>query len=292
MPFERTVPNRIGPVTVPGNQSVEFNIVSDNPISRVNVEPYLSLNRGSILVNVPDPKQDLILSCDDRPSFAQSTWYPSNDKYILIDDLDDGFSVTSAKKDATFSISWLNPFTEQYLPNMDQGLPVSSFLASKSNWSRQTTNFAFGRYRKTTAQILARDEDSNPLLYSSFQTDIPESGIWEIEFHLPIQQHKANVKVRTMVKVAVIDSMGSTGTFNLGNHGTYQFRLINADKTEHVEFDASTVSGGWHVLGRFELQQGPAELHILNENSGSVVYSDAVRYRHVGAAFGIGHEPT
>ena len=72
--------NRIGPVPIPGNQSLEFNIVSANPISRLNIDPYLSLNRRKIPVDVPEPAKGEFAPCEERPNFTSSNWLPKVDE--------------------------------------------------------------------------------------------------------------------------------------------------------------------------------------------------------------------
>ena len=276
-----TTPNRLGPVPIPGNQSVEFNIVSANPISRLNIDPYLSLNRSKITVDVPDPIETDVASCEDRLDFASSSWVPKVGDYVLIDDLDEGFSVVHAEENTSSSLPWLDPFRQDDERVMDQGLLLAGALPSTSEWTRRASTFAFGRYRKTTAQLLSRSREEDPILYSSFSSDLPHTGTWEIEFHLPIQRKRSDVRVQTRVQIVGIDSLGGTSTVNLGDQGTYHFHLISEDSSQPIEFDATSDSGGWNSLGQYELPAAPVELRVLNESTGSVVYADAVRFQYI-----------
>ena len=276
-----TTPNRIGPVPIPGNQSVEFNIVSTNPISRLNIDPYLSLNRGKIPVDVPEPAEDEVAPCEDRPEIVASTWVPKDDEQILIDDLDEGFSVVHAEENASSSISWLDRFRQDDKRVRDQGLLLAGALPLESEWTRRTSTFAFGRYRKTTAQLLPKSREDDPLLYSSFSSDLPHEGTWEIEIHLPIQRKLPNTKIESKVHIVTFDALGGSSTINLGDQGTYQFQLVFEGTSQPIEFDATSGSGGWNSLGQYDLPAAPVELRVLNENTGSVVFADAVRFQYI-----------
>ena len=276
-----TTPNRIGPVLIPGKQSIEFNIVSANPISRLNIDPYLSLNRGKIPVDVPEPAEDEVVPCKDRPEIVASTWVPKDDEQILIDDLDEGFSVVHAEENTSSSIAWLDRFRQDDERVRDQGLLLAGALPLESEWTRRTSNFAFGRYRKTTAQLLSRSREDDPLLYSSFSSDLPHAGTWEIEFHLPIQRIPSNSKVESKIQIVTFDALGGSSSVNLGNQGTYQFQLVFEGTSQPIEFDASSGLGGWNSLGQYDLPAAPVELRVLNENTGSVVFADAVRFHAV-----------
>lgn len=273
--------NRIGPVPIPGNQSLEFNIVSANPISRLNIDPYLSLNRRKIPVDVPEPAEGAFAPCEDRSNFTPSDWVPKVDEYVLIDDLDEGFSVVHTEENTSSSLGWLDVFRQDDNRVMDQGLLLAGALPSESEWTRRASTFAFGRYRKTTAQILPRPREDDPVLYSSFSSELAHAGTWEIEFHLPMQRKRANVQVQTRVQIVGIDSLGGTSTVNLGDQGTYQFQLISDGATQTIEFDATSDSGGWNSLGQYDLPAAPIELRLLNENTGSVVFADAVRFKYI-----------
>jgi len=163
---------------------------------------------------------------------------------------------------------------------MDTGLPVMGVLPSDSMWSRRASNFAFGRYRQTTAQILPKPENADQPLNSNFRAELPQTGTWNIDFHLPTQKQRANVKVETRIVVSVADIDGMN-TFDLSNQGIYKFQLLYNNETETIEFDASSASGGWNSLGQYALPAAPVELRVLNENTGSVVFADAVRFRFV-----------
>ena len=276
-----TTPNRIGPVPIPGNQSVEFNIVSANPISRLNIDPYLSLNRDKVTVDVPEPVEDKIAPCTVRPDFVASAWVPEDDEQILIDDLDEGFSVVHAEEHASSSIAWLDTFRADYERVTDQGLLLAGALPSESEWTRRTSTLAFGRYRKTTAQLLPRPRKDSALLYSSFSLVIPQAGTWEIEFHLPIQRNLSNTKVVTKIQHVKLDALGRSHTVNLGDQGRYHFQLISEGTTQPIEFDATSGSGGWNSLGQYDLPAAPVELRVLNKNTGSVVFADAVRFQYI-----------
>ncbi|MCY4656156.1 MAG: ABC transporter permease [Gammaproteobacteria bacterium] len=272
-------PNRIGPVVIPSNQSVEFRFVSANPITRLNIDPYLSLNRGKITVDVPDPIEGEFAPCETRLNFTPSNCLPEVDEYVLIDDLDEGFSVFQEEKNTSSLIRWLDPFHQEEERVMDQGLLLAGALPSESEWTRRASTFAFGRYRKTTTQLLPRPREDDPVLYASFGSDLPHMGTWEIEFHLPLQRKSANVQVQTRVQIVGVDLLGGTSPVNLSDQGTYHFQLISDGTTQPIEFDATSVSGGWNSLGEYDLPAAPVELRILSENTGSVVFADAVRFQ-------------
>ena len=273
-------PNRIGPVHIDGLQSKVFNLSTPNPVNKLRMDPYLSLNKNTLPIDVPEPSSDEILPCEERPKYAMSDWLPSDNDFIVIDDLDEGFSVDPPVEDPSLSIAWISWFKDDFEPRMDNGLPVMGVLPSDSMWSRRASNFAFGRYRQTTAQILPKPENADKPLNSTFRAELPQAGTWNIDFHLPTQKQRTNVKVETRVVVsfAEIDGMKE---FDLSNHGVYKFQLLFHNEIESIEFDASSASGGWNSLGQYDLPAAPVELRVLNENTGSVVFADAVRFQYI-----------
>ena len=58
--------------------------------------------------------------------------------------------------------------------------------------------------------------------------------------------------------------------------------LIADGNKQKIEFDGTFATPGWNDLGDFDLPAGKVSLRISDDNSGSLVVADAIRWRPTG----------
>ena len=296
------------PVRIGAKSSVEIGLESQIEPNELFVEPYLALNRRPIYVDLDQGLNKLPATTDPFVGVRPSTWAPSEVEGLVVDDLDDGFSVIT---DTTPGES-LDRVTSGRLSclgcELDHGLPVyrppsqgwTSALwrdgvdsrlnamslvgkwlewfvdegpgASEHHWSRQELPSAWGRYRRTVVRTAVGDGRRNAV----FRADIPVPGRWRLEYHVPDLAIKQPSR-STGAEVTV--GLSQRG---LDETGSYHMRLTAG--TIAVDIDLASPIGppGWKPLGDFRLARGPAILVVANRSSGKIVVADAIRWRLLG----------
>jgi hypothetical protein len=92
-----------------------------------------------------------------------------------------------------------------------------------------------------------------------FAAEIPESGRWELSFHLPAEQRSGLMAKRR-------------------DRGAWKLVLDDGTGTQDIEFDAENNDSGWNSLGVFDIAGGTVRLIVSNETAGSYVLADAIRW--------------
>ena len=249
------------PILVGGNQSLEVGIVSGRP-GEMWLHPYLSLNRKDLQLSYPDIDNDNLVDREPFNGTRPSDWAPTFTADIIVDDLDPGFVVPGA---SAVVATEGNPFTPRI--EMDQGLPAPSILFGPPQaWSRRESPSSFGKYRRTMAVVGRGGGDK----VAVFKAELPHSGRWRLDYHLPDVSMKNAKEARQRMNVAL--GLG-------GGLGTYELTLSSAGDAENVEFDGSAAESGWNQLGTFELAAGDVELEVTDGTSGGAVIADAIRFR-------------
>ena len=268
-------------VLVDANQSLRVVIESTNPVYHVWVEPYLSLNRMNLRVDLPQSESlsELEFSGDDSPTIKSITAIDqverSTDNSITIDDLGPGFSVVNLGGKSTPS----NVFTRfmhkllghEELP-MDHGLPKYSMFdySTHNGWSRWTDPTAFGVYRRT----LALAERGDGLALAKFTSSLPEPGLWTLEYHLPKGHFHEELKV-----VGGVRSQWSSGP----SLGTFRFEVHDGSIATNHTLDAANSTPGWQTIGTFDLSGKEVAVLVSNKTDDLYmsVFADAIRWTPV-----------
>ncbi|MCY4657412.1 MAG: hypothetical protein OXC80_11445 [Gammaproteobacteria bacterium] len=260
-------------ITIPPESSIRINLISQDPLTEVGVQPYLSLNRDSIPVRLGRKTDDQSIeqvSEGPRPLVESSNWMPPEQTGIIVDDLDEGFSTDNPDLDVI--PEWVPNFVKAFIPkpDIDQKLPVHRSGAIGYAWARETTEGAFGTYRRTTARIDSGGTESTAV-YCYFKTEIPMPGTWKLDFYLP----EANFNKTEAMKLrkAMVGEWRDTA-----NQGIYGITLQFLDQEHEIEFDASVGSQGWNQLGEFELPVAPVTVRISNKSDGDTLFADAIRW--------------
>ena len=262
------------PVRVAGESAMEISLVTASPITRVWMDPYLSLNRGEVQLAVETADES---AAEGFTGARPSDWHPPTEPGIVVDDLDAQFVVERAARRSGLRIGGLDLRPSRLTGEMDQGLP--DYLSSMAlngravrfdgEWRRQQLPSSWGRYRRTLARAGAAGGHARAV----FSTELPVAGEWRLDYHMPLvyPSPKGMRRFRDRPR-------GMLATL-----GEYDMVLQFGDGEERtVAYDASGAENGWNDLGRFALPEGSVRLVVSNRTSGDFVLADAVRWRPVG----------
>ena len=260
------------PVRLAGYQAIEIGIVGSTAPRELWLEPYLSLNRQD--VRLTPPRVDSTTRATEAPFLGHrpSTWRPAEGTDIVVDDLDAGFTVETDEADNGVRLGGGLATFFTGAPDMDQGLPeVTGLPSSSAVWSRRQGGAHWGKYRHTTVII----RSGAGKMRAVFTANIPDSGRWRLEYHLPIMNRltassSSGPFVQINAQVGLQDLLG-----------TYDLTVISGGDEHPLEFDGAAAQSGWNVLGELDLQAGETKVVVSDRSSGRIVLADAVRWEQV-----------
>ena len=276
------------PYRIPERSAIEIGILTSSPIHQIYFQPSLSLNRENmpIQINRPNAKDQINLTPfnGSRPS----DWQLPLNSDIVIDDLDQGFSVESTKD---------NPAERQYNGpggsgrlkiDMDQGLPQHhAIFGNPEIWSRAKDDRSWGKYRRTHALVRSGEGDQ----YAIFEAELPNAGEWRLSYYLPPRFASGIEKKQKLDKMASSkkekeswnrETDRAQSIYRQNLVGQFFMSLTADGRNQKIEFDGNFATPGWNDLGDFNLPAGKVSLKISDDNSGSVVVADAIRWRSTG----------
>ncbi len=258
---------------VPPHSKAQISVPSAQEPKYVAIQPYLSYNRSKWEVVLPDPIEaasNLNASESSNESVASLA---AGSVEIVVDDLDDSFSVANVKlQPAGFLLVNLLRPGVMSPPDFDQGLPRYVYLSKEPQiWSRSTLSGAHGRYRRTTAVGIGSASGG----WARFETPLPTSGEWKLYYHLPLEPKQAE-NYETMYSTYMGEAAAKSQPW--GKQGTYQLRILQGSDVQDVAFDAALGHLGWNDLGTYALGEGSTTVEVSNESDGTYVYADAVKW--------------
>ena len=267
-------------ILVGANQSLHVVIESSNPVLYIWVEPYLSLNRMNLRVDLPQSEQlrEQEFFPDNNPSIKSITEIDQEKETlttsITIDDLDPGFSVVEFGRASTPN-NVFTQFVRKLLGDvevpMDQGLPkYTMFNSSRSKgWCRWTDPTAFGIYRRTFTLAVQGDG----LAFAKFTATLPKVGRWKLEYYLPKGHFYEESEIAGGTRS--VSSQAAVGTFYLEVH--------NGSTATNQTLDAPRLTPSWQTIGNFELTDLVVDVLVSNKSDQSYMYvfADAIRWTPV-----------
>ncbi len=278
------------PVQIAGETSVELGLVTSSAPVVMLGSPYLALNRGEFPIDLPPVDEDRVVDREPlqgaRPADWRPSWLQGGGDIVIVDDLDEGFSIDRGEAE-TGGMRVRGGLGGIFSPQTgtDQGLPVFEvFFGPPREWSRFTQPQSWGRYRRTTAIGPPGDGTTS----ATFTADLPASGRWRVELHVPSLSPlpPGTAPIRREVRIGsggdapprdVPDGQGVR--IELGIRiADVDLTLQNGGSTTPIDFDAAGAGVGWAVLGDFDLVGGPASLVLGDRTAGSAVAADAVRF--------------
>lgn len=246
MPDE-ALPRRSNAIRVDGRGAVEYGVVLSRPPLTVHLDPYLSLNWSTFIVDRFEGEEIPRREASPFDGIRQIPWDDSSER-VVTDDLDAGFTVLAMADDGSFQPVVPAPDEEQ---GLDHGLRVN--FGMPAEWSRNITPTSWGRYRHTYAVARGGDGDRKAMMPST----LPHAGLWDLEIHLPQDQR---------------------------TRGRLKLEIITAEGREAVEFDGSGRPLGWHLVGQYRLPAGEVKIEVSNETDAELAVADAFAWTPVNRA--------
>ena len=245
-----------GPVVfIQPGESVEIGIVSEREPMRVIVEP-LNLKLGGGRVAVPTKVVQDVRNVDgdlleEFHGFRVSDWKPPPpaELGIVVDDLDPTCSVENGKQ-----------------------------VDDVKTWRRVDYPSAWGSSRRT----MVYSESENPKSIA-FQTDLPNAGMWLLEFHLPDFRGQFGDFPRGFLPRGRIGSGNLSTFFWQSIAGEYKFTVEAGDVTKVIDVSVSESDFGWIYITENQLDQGTAVVNIEPSNIDGKLFGDAIRWIQVDA---------
>ena len=282
-------------------EAKQINIVTSEPIAELYLDPYLSLNRNEVAINILKRRQYPIQDQEPLDLVIEGIQFHDNEDIIVIDDLDQGF-VPSGNEDT--AIPWFAQSVFQAAVgdlDTDKGLPTgfSATIHQGTHWVRYSTDSSYGKYRKTYVRTAARgaQDEEGKLMEATFTTDLPHDGWWRLEYHMP---RKAKWKRGGGAEIQVYVGPGSA---NIQGGALRELSVIpmelryGANETHRTEFDADAADGGnWNLIGTYQLPAGETVLAVSNTledtDPDGLIVADAVRFIPVEGGGGSGNALT
>ena len=174
--------------------SYQFAIKSRLQPKSITIDAPMSLNRFPIVLSVPPLSENETVVSGSLPEIKPIQWNPIRSDQVIVDDLDQGFSVFGEAEELEIPTPW---FVPQFIVEMglafvgqgediDRGLPRYSRWNTVPRWSR-VQYAGFGRYRNTFAMVRGALQlpTEEPKFFAEFATDLPRVGEWTLEFSVP-----------------------------------------------------------------------------------------------------------
>jgi hypothetical protein len=90
-----------------------------------------------------------------------------------------------------------------------------------------------------------------------FTAEIPSSGSWNLEVHLPKEAPLLRFQRKT---------------------GSWNYAIEDDSGSQTINFDVQSGEAGWNSLGSFELAGGETRVILSDETEGRMVVADAIRW--------------
>ena len=260
------------PIRIGAWASAEIGLVTATPPAVVTLEPYLSLNRQPVRLDLLEFDQQEPIDIEPFEGWRPSDWRPPVPHGIVVDDLDPGFSSDSSVAER---------IRNRDIGNVDGGLPVFGTPDSGVGWAREERDGTWGKYRHTLARSAASSGTAEAVTFSA---RLPHAGRWRLDYHLPgMKSRSRSQQSRLAVAIGGGGVDVELGDFRKLNQGPYDMQLIADGTQSAIEFDGAAAAPGWNNLGEFELGADDASLVVANKSVGQndtkyFIVADAIRW--------------
>ena len=262
------------PIELDGGSSVQIAVQTNAPIETMLVQPYFSLNRTRFEVESASGATITEVLRDPAPSVQPSDWTWDFSDRIYVDDLDPGFSVDPLDTDSaplfTIRMITLNQVDPE-LVSRDGGLRVYDGYSNgdTTEWTRQVVDSSFGMYRRT---LVRAEHDSTPQR-AHFLTRLPQSGSWNLHYHLPDISAPRDNLLDTRGRER-FTSGGSISRPNL------DLSIAQAENIRRVLADGNDLVTGWNRIGTFEFDRGDVTVSVSTQTTSGTVIADAIYWEY------------
>ena len=184
--------NSLEPLIVEPNNSYRFAIKSSQKPTKLLVEAPISLNRKPIELTIPSIDDAELNTASSLPTTMRTQWNPNRPEIVVVDDLDQGFSLSGEPKE--WPIPWFVPnfiveIGSSFIGDseeIDRGLPTYDRGNPRVQWTRFQGS-GFGRYRSTYTRVPSTLEDDaeEGRFGAEFVAVLPNGGEWALEYSVP-----------------------------------------------------------------------------------------------------------
>ena len=267
--FSNEVPPRT--YIVPDNTTMRIRNTSSYRPTAARINTFVSLNQGRLIVLLPSSDEShQVVIAGNEVEIVDGAW--ETDKGIVVDDLDRHFTVNASTTHNEENVFGFNRRKRDR--GTDVGLPI--YIENDPfppTWSRVRLEGAYGKYRRTAAiGISGRKE-----VVASFKCSLPESGKWQLDFHMPVNPKVVQLVNRGSHSWLTSERLSRT----MHSQATYNISMVQSGRTEKIEFNAMSGTLGWNRLGAFEMEASDVEVLVSNRSDGLIVYADAIRWTNV-----------
>lgn len=239
-------------VRIDGLQTVEVALVIPDEPERLVVDPILARNKKPITKDFKLPEEPVEAAPFERVVVLE-TGESEDALTVIVDDLDEGFSLEGETKDSM--LRWRasrgddeedgEPGLEEY----GRGLP--------DEWVNWTRNEAFGLYNHTMKMKGGGEGE-----YSArWAAQMPRRGRYEVFVYIGVEGK--NLRTRSDDR-----KLGSD----------YSYTVEHEDGPETVSLDATSAENGWNSLGTFYFSPDHEAVIILSDQADGAVIADAVKF--------------
>ena len=277
---------------VKGETSLQIAFQDSLPAGHIWITPDISLNRGYLQIDVDRLEDYVPTDSPVLPPITEIDWQSPDAQSIIVDDLDEGFSVINGE-DVTEESS-MPPLLAFFIDvgfslhtEVDQGLPqFNVFSGDQGQWSRQESRSSHGKYRRTHAILRGKSEKSR----ATFAATLPSPGRWKLEFHLPSVIPAA---ISTVSNIGFgIRGVGATTNLTIHTSGgggssdgveEAEFFLVKTkfdETSETTEVEPSFASRGWLEIGIFDIESTEVAV-VVSTGTSPFSVADAVKWTKV-----------
>ncbi len=262
------------------------------PTGQIWVTPEISLNRGYLLMEVPQLEDYVPSDSPELPAIEEIDWLSPDAQSVIVDDLDVGFSVVDGEytPEESSMPTWLAFLFRVGISmesEVDQGLPQFNLFADdQGEWSRQESRSSYGKYRHTHAITKNQSEESR----ATFAATLPSPGKWRLEYHLPSVIPSSLSSISNVSfgfgglgRSTSITINASGGGGSAGGVEEPDFFLVETnfdDTSEVIEVAPSFASRGWVELATFDIESSEVEV-VVSAGTSQFSVADAVKWTRV-----------
>ena len=234
--------------------SNRVNLYSAKPITRYLVDTFHSKNEW--VIQLVSSSDDIYTVGQIRPLIEPSFWLPTQDEYIVVDNLDPGVELLNHSPDR-LEFPRTKTAGINFLPSLPritrEGIDYFGSFPSRipgDIWRFIEMGACYGKYRRS---MLMSHAARAPTL--RFKTKLPSSGKWVLDYHFPY--------ARTL----------------WDQYGRYYY-ILRDDATEYsVSLNAKGLRG-WVRLGSFDLVGPEVHLDFVSvEPTDALRIADAIRWK-------------
>ena len=248
------------PVPVPANAAVELGAILRHPPHEVQLDTFLSRNRGAVRLGLPRLDPERAVAREPLAGARASDWRPrAVENLIVVDDLDSAFSTRSV---VTAGLRFTRREVTATGPEVS-----SSRVEGERRWRRieDSMRLAWGRYRRSLVTIEPGTGESQ----ATFAATLPSAGRWRLAYHLPGNGPHAG----TLMEDGPFVPIGG-----MPRYGMLDVHIEAGGERHPAPFDAGEAVPGWNRLGTFDLPAGEVRVTVSDRTSGDSVPADAIRW--------------